>query len=463
MKKSLISALTTALVVGAASTTFAASNPFEDVPADHWAYDAVAQLAADGVIEGYGDGTYRGDQEITRYEMAQMVARAMAKGANGTDKALIDKLAAEFADELNNLGVRVSALEKKVDNVKWKGWVGYEYYNAQADEGRNANGARTEGDHGRLQRFQLQLNPVFTINKNWIARGRLKYLTDSNTASNSTGNAPFANGDASGFEMDRLWVQGNYDNFTIKLGKIYHDSAFDGPSGGMIFGNRIAGGIITVGNKLKATIGVGRHNRRPNDNNDDSRTDNMQFLELGYNASEKLNIGVAYYHTSNERAYTLNDTRRFNKSYYRETPANARANSFGTKDRHIAEIGITYKFSPKWLMNLAYARANGGWEMKYKQAYNIEFSYNGGRYPDMSKPGNFGGFIAYRHLGRGAVIAPCYDGMYYNGVSQKGIEIGAAYVFAKNILGTALYFRGKDLGNEDRNSQQFFGALQFYF
>ena len=55
MKKTLVSALTTALVVGAASTTFAAANPFSDVPADHWAYDAVSQLAADGVIEGYGD------------------------------------------------------------------------------------------------------------------------------------------------------------------------------------------------------------------------------------------------------------------------------------------------------------------------------------------------------------------------------------------------------------------------
>ena len=50
MKKTLVSALTTAIVVGAASTTFAAANPFSDVPADHWAYDAVSQLAADGVI-----------------------------------------------------------------------------------------------------------------------------------------------------------------------------------------------------------------------------------------------------------------------------------------------------------------------------------------------------------------------------------------------------------------------------
>ena len=52
--------------------------------------------------------------------MAQMVAKAMAKSdVSAADKAMIDKLAAEFADELNNLGVRVSNLEKHADMVKW--------------------------------------------------------------------------------------------------------------------------------------------------------------------------------------------------------------------------------------------------------------------------------------------------------------------------------------------------------
>lgn len=55
MKKTIASALVTALAVGAASTTFAAANPFSDVPSDHWAYDAVTTLAHDGVIEGYGE------------------------------------------------------------------------------------------------------------------------------------------------------------------------------------------------------------------------------------------------------------------------------------------------------------------------------------------------------------------------------------------------------------------------
>ena len=106
--------LTTALMVGAGSTTFAAANPFSDVPRGHWAYDAVTQLAADGVIEGYGDGTFLGNRNITRYEMAQMVAKALARNPQGTDRAALDRLAAEFAEELNNLGVRVSELEKYV-------------------------------------------------------------------------------------------------------------------------------------------------------------------------------------------------------------------------------------------------------------------------------------------------------------------------------------------------------------
>jgi len=52
MKKTMVAALAAALTVGAASTTFAAANPFSDVPRDHWAYDAVTQLAADGGVEG---------------------------------------------------------------------------------------------------------------------------------------------------------------------------------------------------------------------------------------------------------------------------------------------------------------------------------------------------------------------------------------------------------------------------
>ena len=118
MKKSLVLAM--AMALGVTASAYAA-NPFSDVPAGHWAYDSINKLAAAGVIEGYGDSTFGGDKLMTRYEMAQIVAKAMAKGAN------VDKLAAEFADELDNLGVRVANLEKKADNVKVTGELRYKY------------------------------------------------------------------------------------------------------------------------------------------------------------------------------------------------------------------------------------------------------------------------------------------------------------------------------------------------
>ena len=82
MKKSLVFAM--AMALGVSATAFAA-NPFSDLPAGHWAYGAVAKLAAAGVVDGYPDGTFKGDKTMTRYEMAQIVAKALAKGAIGAD------------------------------------------------------------------------------------------------------------------------------------------------------------------------------------------------------------------------------------------------------------------------------------------------------------------------------------------------------------------------------------------
>ena len=82
MKKSLVLAM--ALVLGVSATVLAA-NPFSALPVDHWAYASVAKLAAAGIIEGYPDGTFKGENPMTRYEMAQIIAKAYAKDGIGTD------------------------------------------------------------------------------------------------------------------------------------------------------------------------------------------------------------------------------------------------------------------------------------------------------------------------------------------------------------------------------------------
>lgn len=98
-----------------AAVTVSAANPFTDVSADDWAYQAVASLSDEGVIDGYPDGTFRGDKHVTRYEIAQIVARLMAKEdtLNDSQKETLAKLSSQYANELKDLGVRIAELEKK--------------------------------------------------------------------------------------------------------------------------------------------------------------------------------------------------------------------------------------------------------------------------------------------------------------------------------------------------------------
>ena len=184
MKKSLVLAM--AMALGVTASAYAA-NPFSDVPAGHWAYDAVNKLAAEGVVDGYPDGTYGGDKLMTRYEMAQIVAKAMAKGAN------VDKLAAEFADELDSLGVRVANLEKKADNVKITGQIRASYKDVDGD---------AKGHEGRL-RTRLFVNGA--VNEDWTYTGRFEnnqYYTDEEGNDDVKLNWAFVSGPIGGVKVD---------------------------------------------------------------------------------------------------------------------------------------------------------------------------------------------------------------------------------------------------------------------
>lgn len=144
-KKHLALALCT-LLFSAASNTQAAENPlFNDVPADHWAYNAVTSLAKDGIITGYSDGSFQGGRLITRYEMAQIVANARTHMPKATpdEQKLIEELSEEFRNDLDALGVRVQKLEKKVDNVRISGSFAQKYSKAHHENMVDDNGHTT--------------------------------------------------------------------------------------------------------------------------------------------------------------------------------------------------------------------------------------------------------------------------------------------------------------------------------
>lgn len=131
-KKKLALCVLSALMLSSTSAFASDNDLFSDVPADHWAYQAVSQLSRDGIITGYEDGTFQGDMIVTRYEMAQIVANARTHMtmATGNDQELINQLSDEFREDLESLGVRVTRLEKNIPNVKITGSFGQEYSKA---------------------------------------------------------------------------------------------------------------------------------------------------------------------------------------------------------------------------------------------------------------------------------------------------------------------------------------------
>ena len=440
MKKTLVSALTTALVVGAASTTFAAANPFSDVPADHWAYDAVSQLAADGVIEGYGDTTFRGNQNITRYEMAQMVAKAMAKSdVSAADKALIDKLVAEFSDELNNLGVRVANLERNADKVRWNGLLEYTYTSTRHDAGTTDKGRKLNDND-----LTFRLEPKAEVNKNWDVHARLDADTklDSDKGGLYDGKV----------ELKRVWAEGHYDNFNVKLGKLPNAinliSTTDDP---------YSGAAVTFGNDLKVTFEVGRIDAATQfiDMGRDSKgqwkdnifkngddTVNFQAINLG-SAKDKFYGNTGYEHMDGA---TL-DTDKLVKPYTNDNDSEYKANIW------FANAG--YRFDHNNFFKAEYAKNTKA--DNYDDAYSFEYDYKGAQ---QQNKGSWGMYLAYRNLGQYAAPWSTYGDGVDGG--QKGWEVGTGYTLFKNVQLFAKYFNGKDIA-ADKDAEKLFGRVDVFF
>ncbi len=428
MKKTLVSAITTALVVGAASTTFAAANPFSDVPADSWAYDAVTKLAKDGVVNGYGDGTFRGDNTITRYEMAQIVAKAMAKtDVSASDKATIDKLAAEFADELNNLGVRVDNLEKRVDNVKWTGFARYEFVGKKDDTASTvAYHKGTDGAKSNTNTVVLRLEPTLQINDNWAGHARLEYKNDQTSNTDS--------GDTTKF--NRAWVEGNIGEVHTKLGKLPTYA-----TQGVVMDDTVSGAEISFGKVVKTTLTAGTYKSDAliTGNVLDNQGGNYSAIQFDYSPTKALSLAAGYYQFSSSAKFVDG------------------LGNLSTDDQDkIWGVGGTYKFSDTLAADAYYAKSNldAGDSAK---AYNFELRYKGA---DASAPGSFGAWAAYRYVGTAATVAPTWDAVSYD---NKGIEIGGNYTFDKNILLTARYFRGTRVIDTNKDVSKIYTTLDFLF
>ncbi len=394
MKKSLVLAM--AMALGVTASAYAA-NPFSDVPAGHWAYDSINKLAAAGVIEGYGDTTFGGDKLMTRYEMAQIVAKAMAKGAN------VDKLAAEFADELDNLGVRVANLEKKADNVKIAGEVRANYVS------RKRVSEKSESD----LRSRLWINGQ--INEDWTYTGMIENvqkLASSNSGDEST-------------DFRRAYVNGKLGGLAVQAGR-WNEVV----STGSILDSHLDGVKLSYGDKVKISGLAAKAV--------DEDTDNFELAadDRVYVASLEAKLGAV----------------------------DAFANYFkvdAAADKDIYNVGLSFDVAKD--LNLAYEYM---WASKKlnkdvsKDGFVATLAYKGS---EPEEAGSYGLHVSYYDQPSNAFLVPTYDlEAFAEDGGYKGWNVGVDYTLAKNIQLVVNYYDTEAKTGNDKG-RTLFSELYLYF
>ena len=237
----------------------------------------MSDLSDQGVVEGYPDGTFKGERNMTRYELAQVIARLMAREdqLNAEQKATLDKLAGEYADELANLGVRVSNLEKKVGNISWFGDARMRW----KEKGYNTDGSRkADGWDGRMR-----INAKAQVNDSTYVRGRF------------TSNMNFKDDADANTKMDVLFVHHQFgDKVGMNLGRnfltlgqtgMYYDDFFDGAQ------------LSYKGSKVGVTVGYGQFNTSDYDgvaDPDENILDENMFFARANGKLNVVDLGVDY-------------------------------------------------------------------------------------------------------------------------------------------------------------------------
>ncbi len=416
MKKTLLLAAVMALGVNAGVY---AANPFSDVPAGHWAYDAVNKLAAESVIEGYPSGTYGGDRLMTRYEMAQITAKAMAKGANA------DRLAAEFAGELDSLGVRVANLEKKSDNVRITGQIRYEYADRSGDLKEKNSKVGSIAQHRLRTRIFVNGN----INEDWTYTGRFE---NTQILSDIDGKSKGSTGDDD-VTLNQAYVSGRLGGVKVIAGKGDHYTG-----NGFVYDDTAEFIRATYGKDVQVSAYVGKPVTTASDYGYEKMWGGEVSGKIG-----RLTLAAGY-------------------DEFKDSKGSANAYSGGYvparkgDDNGIWNVSAKYKFDD-FTLGATYLHSdvdvyNSPYNDVDTDGYVISAGYKGA---DKNKPGSWGLFANYYDQGAGTFVAHTMypgDWGYYMNEGFKGYMVGGGVTLAKNMVYQLHYYdlEGKESGLDDR-------------
>ncbi|HAK73392.1 MAG TPA: hypothetical protein DCP36_06995 [Sporomusaceae bacterium] len=401
-------------------------------------------MAQAGIVDGYGDGTFRGDKNITRYEMAQIVAKALAKEdkANAEQKALLNKLSAEFSEELDNLGVRVSKLEKNAPTVKIsadariRGWENGAVYS----NGKLVDGTRVQSHDKFDQRFRLYVDGKVSDQVDFKSRFAVSNVSNSEVA--------VADDKSFTFDYGYFTLKDVIGSADLSIGR--HDLVM-----GYSLVSDITGGYDGVkayvgGDKVKAIVGFGDISSRTGTGT--AGTDKA----LENDAALKSNIDL----TTAEIKYTPSSSfQTIGTVYY--------SNTKGYK-YEVYGLGAKAKLDKNFTLTGEYATNEASNIGPDDHAWNGMLGYKGA---NKANPKSFGLFVNYKKFGASALDYKMNSNPVFQGISDeftmtngvKGLGYGVNYTFSKNMVVTATYEDLKSYnGDIDREGYGFVRA-DFWF
>ena len=387
MKKSLVLAM--AMALGVTASAYAA-NPFSDVPAGHWAYDSVAKLAAAGVVDGYADGAFDGDKLMTRYEMAQIVAKAMAKGAD------CDKLAAEFADELDTLGVRVAKLEKAADAVKITGQARFDYRDADS-----AWSKANWGDHATSLRSRIWVEGA--INDDWTYTAMFQNVQDFR---NDVGDEDT--------KLKRAYLTGKVGGFDVMAGRwnefFYNANILD---------YFVDGVKATYGDDVKLSVMYGKLNEK-------SGYVDLEGDIIIANLASKVgvvDVSANYFKVDDAALNGLN------KHYDKNGVLERDTYDFGKKEVYNINLGLDV--AKDFHLSYEYMWGDKKYDKRVsKDGWIARLDYKGAG----AEPGTYGIHAQWFDQPINAYLSPTTDATQFNeDGGYEGFNIGVDYTLAKNI------------------------------
>ena len=417
MKKILAIAAVAALTAGVSAY---AANPFSDVTPDDWAYQAVSDLSDQGVVEGYPDGTFKGERNMTRYELAQIIARLMAKEdqLNAEQRATLDKLAGEYADELANLGVRVGNLEKKVGNIYWSGDARMRYRD-------NSVGNDTWDGRMRIN-VKGQVNDTTTVN------GRLTYNMNFKDSTKD-----------SGVYMDTLNVKHQFGDFAVTLGRYANNF---GNEYSWRFGdshNFDGAELSYAKDAFNAKVGFGQ-------------------WDTDYTVDQKaaMDDQDAFYAKA---GYDFNFA-KLGVDYVKFQGNNTAKQSFSGNDELLG-VDLSIPFAQKWAVLGEYVK-NTNTQFSKDDAWNAGISYG---VANWKKPGTFNINVMYNDIGGATYFGGTGIGIDMLGNLKDGNKelkfwnIGTDVTLAKNVQLHGEYAFDADLTNSEDPDDAWTVSLNYKF